>query len=229
MFNNDLHRRQQGKGSTGSDYDLTVSEHRFNRNIHFKTKNVAFFAENLFTILPQLEMSLGARLERGGSNMSGVISYLTPEKVPNSIQYHFPLFGASIKYQVNNTTALYCSGSQAYRPVIFADLIPATVLERSDPDLKNALGYNVDIGIKGKTFSRLTYDVNYFIVQYNNRIGNQVLTDDTGQQYALKTNIGNSVTHGAEILIDVKMAETDDYFISLFMSTSILRGIIRKV
>lgn len=224
LFNNDLHRRQQGKGSTGSDYDLTVSEHRFNRNIHFKTKNVAFFAENLFTILPQLEMSLGARLERGESNMSGVISYLTPEKVPNSIQYHFPLFGASIKYQVNNTTALYCSGSQAYRPVIFADLIPATVLERSDPDLKNAFGYNVEIGIKGKTFSRLTYDVNYFIVQYNNRIGNQVLTDDTGKQYALKTNIGNSVTHGAEILIDVKMAETDDYFISLFTSTSYFKG-----
>ena len=31
-------------------------------------------------------------------------------------------------------------------------------------------------------------------------------------------------THGAEILIDVKMAETDDYFISLFTSTSYFKG-----
>lgn len=47
-MNNDLHRRQLGKGTTGIDYDLTLLEPEFGRDIHFKTNNVAFFAENSF-------------------------------------------------------------------------------------------------------------------------------------------------------------------------------------
>ena len=45
-INNDLHRRQLGKGSTGTDFNLDISTDGWGRDLHFKTQNVAFFAEN---------------------------------------------------------------------------------------------------------------------------------------------------------------------------------------
>lgn len=41
-MNNDLHRRQQGKGTTGSDYDLSITGN-WGRDLHFKTQNLAIF------------------------------------------------------------------------------------------------------------------------------------------------------------------------------------------
>ena len=40
-MNNDLHRTQLGKGTTGSDYDLSLVEPGWGRDVHLKTKNVA--------------------------------------------------------------------------------------------------------------------------------------------------------------------------------------------
>ena len=41
--------------------------------------------------------------------------------------------------------------SQAYRPVILKDIVPASVLERADKNLKDANGYNAEIGLSGRT------------------------------------------------------------------------------
>lgn len=58
LMNNDLHRRQQGKGTTGSDYDLTLITPGWGRDLHFKTHNIAFFAENNFMKgYPQTQVS----------------------------------------------------------------------------------------------------------------------------------------------------------------------------
>ena len=62
-MNNDLHRRQLGKGTTGTDYDLTLVEPGFVRDVHLKTTNIALFAENAFRITPKLTISPGIRLE----------------------------------------------------------------------------------------------------------------------------------------------------------------------
>ncbi|MBK9212608.1 MAG: TonB-dependent receptor [Saprospiraceae bacterium] len=195
-INNDLHRRQQGKGTTGTDYDLTITNDQFGRDLHMKTKNIAFFAENLFRITKKLELSLGFRFESGLSAVDGVISYLPNEKVPQDISHKFPLFGISGQYRLNHSNKLYASWSQAYRPVIFADLIPATPLDQTDSDLKDAFGHNFDLGIKGELFNRFTYDLTFFQIIYKNRIGSLVLTDDNGQSYVWKTNFGDSKTMG---------------------------------
>lgn len=61
-LNNDLHRRQLGKGTTGSDYDLTLVIPGWGRDMHFKTGNVAFFAENRWSLLPKLSIHTGFRV-----------------------------------------------------------------------------------------------------------------------------------------------------------------------
>jgi Fe(3+) dicitrate transport protein len=54
IMSNDMRRRQQGKGTTGSDYDLSLTQPGFGRDLHFKTGNLAFFVENTFTITDRL-------------------------------------------------------------------------------------------------------------------------------------------------------------------------------
>jgi len=64
--------------------------------------------------------------------MSGIIRYLTPEVIPNQIKHQFPLFGTSFQYLITPVHKVYGGFSQAFRPVIFADIIPPTPLDRID-------------------------------------------------------------------------------------------------
>ncbi len=92
-MNNDLHRQQLGKGTTGSDYDLSLTEPGFGRDIHFKTGNIALFAENAVQINSRWTVSPGIRFEDGTSKMSGIIRYYSPNELPNSIRHNFLLAG----------------------------------------------------------------------------------------------------------------------------------------
>lgn len=220
FVNNDLHRRQQGKGTTGTDYSLEISEANFGRDIHYKTDNVALFAENLFQLTPRLQLSAGFRVESGTSKMRGIISYLPDEIVPQDIDHRFPLFGISGQYRLKSNHLIYGGWSQAYRPVIFADIIPATVLDRSDPDLKDAYGHNAELGIKGHLGTGLKYDLSLFRIYYKNRIGTHVLSDGAGETYFLKTNIGDSRTHGVEAFAELNLVEQPTHRLSVFTASS---------
>lgn len=217
--NNHLHRRQQGQGTRGTDYDLSVSQ-AFGRDIHFKTQNIAIFVENMLKLSPKIELSLGARGENGLSQMTGKISYLPDERIPQQILHRYLLLGANGQYQFHKTHKLYAGFSQAYRPVVLADIIPASILEQNDPNLKDAFGYNLEAGFKGNFKNWLVYDVNFFQILYKNRIGSVALTDAAGAIYFWKTNIGDSRTNGIEAYAEAKIVEKSTHKISIFSATS---------
>lgn len=123
---NDMHRRQQGKGSTGTDFDLSLASAGFGRDLHHRTRNVSLFAENVFNLSPKLSLSPGIRIETGESNMSGKISYIPDEQVPLKQIHDFVLFGISGKYSLDERHTLSGGWSQAYRPIVMADIIPPT-------------------------------------------------------------------------------------------------------
>lgn len=58
------------------------------------------------------------------------------------------------------------------------------------------------------------------MLQYDNRIGSLILTDDLGNSYIYKTNIGNSLTKGIEWLSDFRMWESENGRISFFSATT---------
>ncbi|MBN8717999.1 Fe(3+) dicitrate transport protein [Hydrobacter penzbergensis] len=223
-MNNDLHRRQLGKGTTGTDYDLTLVEPGFGRDIHFKTTNVAMFAENSFQLSSRWVVSPGIRFESGVSKMSGIIKYYTVNELPTTINHHFALFGISSQYILDKENMLYGGFSQAYRPVIFKDIVPASTYEQVDKALKDAAGYNLDAGVRGKIFQRLQYDISVFRLLYNNRMGTLVLQDNSGQSYTYKTNIGNSRTNGVELFLQYKLPVTSHLYAGIFTSTSYMNG-----
>ncbi len=227
-MNNDLHRRQLGVGTTGSDYDLSITDAGFGRDLHFKTGNVALFAENAIQVSQRFTVSPGIRWEKGDSKMSGTITYYTVNPLPTTIRHDFVLAGISTQYQLTKEQTLYAGFSQAYRPVIFKDIIPASVYEQVDKQLEDARGYNAEIGIRGKLFGNLQYDINYFRILYKNRLGSLVLQDDNGQPYTYRTNIGDSRTNGVEAFIQYKFPVTGKLFAGIFSSTAYMDAVYVK-
>lgn len=216
-MNNDLHRQQQGKGTAGSDYDLSITGD-WGRDLHFKTQNVAFFAEHKLDVTPKWSVSPGIRVELGQSDMSGRISYLDAQEVPNTIEHKFPMLGINTEYRFNEAQNMYAGFSQAYRPVIFKDIIPASLLERSDKDLKDAYGYNLEAGYRGRS-GGWRWDLSVFWLQYNNRLGN-LSFEEAGTFYILKTNIGNSNTKGVEAFGEYSFDIGHSVHCNIFSSTA---------
>jgi Fe(3+) dicitrate transport protein len=223
-MNNDLHRRQLGKGTSGNDYDLSLVTPGFIRDIHFKTGNVALFAENAFHIGKRLFVSPGIRWENGSSKMDGKIGYYTVNELPTTIHHNFALFGISTQYALNKENTFYGGISQAYRPVIFKDIVPASTYEKIDKALKDASGYNAEAGIRGKVLGYLQYDVSFFSLLYKNRMGTLVFQDGAGNSYTYKTNIGDSRTNGIEVFLQYKFPVTTNLYAGLFSSTSYMKA-----
>ena len=222
-FDNDMHRRQQGKGTTGTDYDLTLTGD-FGRDMYYRSNSIAFSVENMIYLTSKFTVSPGFRYEYGKTDMLGYISYLDPQDIPNEIKHRVPAFGLNLQYKFDDYSRVYAGISQAYRPVLFKDIVPGSTLERANKDLKNAFGYNAEIGVSGRLKEWLKYDLTYFQIQYNNRLGNLVLTDGN-TSYIYKTNIGNSRTNGVEFYTEVTPFKTRTTMISFFTATAWMNAV----
>lgn len=89
------------------------------------------------------------RVEIGESNLSGKINYYPDDKLPNTIKHSFPLFGVNAEYAFNSKNNIYGGWSQAYRPVILKDIIPGSIFEKSNSNLQDAEGSNLELGFRG--------------------------------------------------------------------------------
>lgn len=220
-MNNDLHRQQQGKGTTGSDYDLTLVTPGWGRDLHYKTNNVALFVENRFMLTDKFSVNPGARIEIGATDMTGYTTYYSEKDFPNTIEHKFPLLGISTQYDLTSDMNLYAGWSQAYRPVIFKDIVPGSIYEVTDKNLKDASGYNTEGGFRGK-WSFLKWDLTGFYLQYNNRMGTLAQTDSGGNLIIYKTNIGDTRTLGLEMFLQGDFVIGNKTSLSLFTSTSLM-------
>lgn len=223
-LNNNLHRSQLGKGTVNSDYDLSLVDPQWGRDMHFKTENLAIFIENNFSITPKLSFNLGSRLEVGESKMSGIINYYPENSIPVNIKHEFPLFGGGFNYKLNYLSEFYGGISEAYRPVLFKDIIPASIYEKVNPDIKDANGINLELGYRGKN-NRFSWDISSFLLKYNNRFGTIVQTDSLNNFITYRTNIGNSLTSGVELFFQYSHPLSSKMNLTLFTATAFMNGI----
>ena len=191
-------RQANGKGSTGSEYDISV-EGRFPRDVEFRSRNVAAFAENIFRLTKHWSVIPGIRyewLEGSASGRNGISSggsEIILQEITRSRS--FVLAGIGTEYQLTPSTRFYANFSQAYRPIQFADLQAPPTTDVVDPYLKDAKGYNIDLGYKGKVNDYLQFDLSGFYLQYDNRVGTII---PSGAGYRLITNVGASTSKGFE-------------------------------
>ncbi|MEO5995957.1 MAG: TonB-dependent receptor [Chitinophagaceae bacterium] len=142
---------------------------------------------------------------------------------PLYIEDHFPLFGGSLSYKPKEKLEVYGGWSQAYHPMVFKDLIPTSVYEVDDPNIKDAEGYNAEAGFKG-SWKFLKWDVTAYILQLNNRFGTLAQTDNTGNLILYRTNIGNSTTRGMEIFVQGDWMLSNITGLSVFTSTAFMHA-----
>ena len=218
LMRNDMHRQQLGKGTTGSNYDLTLTA-PFGRDLWYYTRNGAIFAEGQFRLTSRLTVSPGIRVENGLTKMRGVISYYDPGNLPNDISHRFALLGVNGQYQLNKSVRLYGGWSQAYRPVLFKDIVPTSTYERIDKNLRDASGHNAEFGVEGR-WAGWHVNLSGFDVLYRNRMGTLLQTDENGQAYTFRTTIGDSRTRGIELLIEGQLAKVGRLVVSGFTSTA---------
>lgn len=226
-FNNVLWRRQLGKGTTFTDFDLSVEPNSFKRDLKFHSQSLALSVENAINISPGFTISPGFRYEIGNTASYGSISYLLSDSIPRTIHHNIPALGLSTRYKPNSMGGEFIAGvSQAHRPVIFKDIIPGSALERTARGLKDARGYNAEISYSRTHFliskkqqsassqkqqhQSIQYSLSLYQTQYNNRMGNWVMFDSLNAvNYIQKTNIGNSRTRGFECLLKYELSSTN--------------------
>lgn len=226
-------RRQAGRGDTGSDFNLNLQEADYPRNLEFLTKNASFYVENMFRLTKKWTVTPGIRYEmiqNTGEGQLGRAANGSAIMMPRTeIQRNFVLAGIGTELSLAPEAAIYANISQAYRPVLFADITPPATTDVIDENLRDASGFNADLGVRGSYKNIVTYDVSAFYLQYDNRIGtlNQLRPD--GSRFQLRTNVGGSRTTGVESYIEFApiAAITDRSklgYINLFASLSLINA-----
>ncbi len=200
-------RKADGIGSTGTNYDLTVIGN-YPKDIEFVSKNAAIFIENIFHINDKILLIPGFRIEwlegaasgRNGYAANGTEILLQPISRSRKIF----LAGIGAEYHVSFNTEFYGNITEAYRPIQFANLQAPPTTDVVDPNLKDAKGYNLDFGYRGKIKNYLKFDISAFYLQYNNRIGTVSISGTPS--YRLITNVGNSTSKGLEAFAEFDLA-----------------------
>jgi len=200
-YSGNTRRDQNGVGTTGSDFDLSLLNPQYGRSLTFSTVNYAAFAENIFKIGKRIKLIPGVRFEYIDNSVAGYINTTATGAIPSETRNRQVfLYGIGGEYKVNESSNIYGNYSLAYRPVTFSELTPSATTDIIDPNLKDASGYNADLGYRGSWRNIVTFDVGVFYLHYNNRIGN--LTQNGN---AFRTNIGTSVSKGVESYIETNV------------------------
>lgn len=202
LYTGSTFRQSNGKGTTGSNYDMRVAD-LYPTDIRFDSRNLAAFAENIFRISDQLLLIPGIRyewLEGSASGRNGFTATGAPIQLQNIQRSRsFWLAGIGSEYHITKGTEFYANYAQAYRPIQFANLQAPPSTDVVDPDLSDAKGYNIDLGYRGKVKSYLQFDVSVYYLSYQNRIGT---VTPAGASYRLITNVGNSISKGFEGFVE---------------------------
>ncbi len=197
-------RQGGGPGTTGSDFDLHTSG-PYEYALDFTTANIAPFVEHIFRFSRKLSITPGFRLEHLRSTAKGYITDSIKVMTDNSKSRTFPLFGIGAEYKTGRYAGIYANISQAYRPVDYAQLTPIGVTSKIDPQMKDASGFNADLGYRGTINSFLNFDLGLFYLAYNKRIGTVLRTDANGEEYTYRTNVANSVHKGIESYVELNI------------------------
>lgn len=211
LYKANTNRVQNGKGTTAADANYSI-EGRYDRDLYFTTENIAFFAENQFKVSDKFSVTPGVRYEyikNSGSGRFGIKDGNDVAFANKEISRNQPLFGIGFEYKLQATN-FYANITQAFRPVLFSDFTPPAVTDVIDPNLKDASGFNADLGFRGLVKDYLNFDVGVFYLSYNNRIGGvrQFIDNDPAKgTFLYRTNLGETVNKGIESFVNLNITK----------------------
>jgi Fe(3+) dicitrate transport protein len=218
-------RMQKGIGSTGYHADFNIVNEAFPILLNFKTINLAGYIENAFRIGKKWMVVPGLRIEHIQSESRGRIEISNngqeiKSPIGNNSRYIF-IPGIGIEFHALEQAEFYANFSNAYRPVLFSDLVQNNTTDVIDPNLRDASGFNADFGLRGHIARYFQVDFGPYFLQYNNRISSLSQTDKSGNTYAYRTNAGSTSTMGLESMLEfdvMEIAAVDKWKMPVFLS-----------
>jgi Fe(3+) dicitrate transport protein len=206
-----LTRKAQGRASSAADADFTFLRDTLEGSDYdFPGFNGALFVEDLIALLGgKWRLVPGFRYEHLDTRAEGYYRRtLGVNVLPGIVEEHrrttrdFLLLGLGITRRIGRSAELYANASQNYRGITFTDMRVTRVNQVVDPELRDELGYNIDLGCKGSAFGWLAWDLSGFVLAYNDRIGLVQQVDEVFNIIRYTTNIGASRSMGAEVFVE---------------------------
>ena len=208
----------QGPGSDGTDanFDFYYDDFPAYQNQSeyiYPNLNLAFFGENILYINEKTSITPGFRFEFIDTKSNGSFSKMLFDGANNLISdttiisqdtntRNFIIFGVGVSHRKTNEIELYANFSQNYRSVTFADISIVNPAFTINPDITDEKGFTGNLGIKGILSEKLSYDINYFYLSYQDRIGFIQKIQQDGNVKSERGNVGNARIFGFESLLE---------------------------
>ena len=235
---------EQGPGSSSKIADFSFYKNEFpNYNnqsrYNYPNLNYAIFSENIFYITDNISLTPGFRFEYIKTesdgyykkiNLDGAGNVILNQTINNSEirKRNFFLFGIGASYKPNKYLELYSNISENYRSVTFADISISNPAYSINPEISDENGFTFDVGLRGKYLRKLTYDIGFFSLFYNDRIGFVQKAYNDGRVKSEKGNVGNALIYGFESIIDFDLNDVflknNDYSFNYFINSSLINS-----
>ncbi|MEQ8625391.1 MAG: TonB-dependent receptor [Vicingaceae bacterium] len=236
--------RNQGNGSSNADADFNyeMPKQPEDSRYEFPSQNLALFTENVFYISPKLSITPGLRFEYISTNADGYyfdrFIASNGDTLKNNQIFEernndrsFILAGIGVSYKPAEQFELYANFSENYRSINFNDMRIDNPNYEVDPNLKDETGFSADLGIRGNKNNWFNYDISLFLLSYDNRIGNSLVSVTNPNQVTrvvrLRTNISDSRSIGLESFVEINLLplfgfHISDYNFSIFSNFSLM-------
>lgn len=208
----------------------------------FPSQNLAIFTENVFFINQKWSVIPGARFEYINTAAQGDYLYQVKHPLTDEIliseelqdddrrERSFFLLGVGTNYRLlGDTLEIYGNFSQNYRAINFNDIKIVNPNFKVDENIRDEKGYNFDFGIRGQINDIFTYDISFFFLKYNDRIGEIIQIDSTNwTTYRYRTNVSDARNLGVEAFFEIDWwklwQKESDFHLKTFVNFSYINA-----
>ena len=233
---------EQGPGSDDSDANFSYAYSEYpnysNQSKYtYPNLNYSVFTENIFYLNDKISLTPGIRFEFIQTESDGFYKKINVDAAGNVIlnesitdqeirKRSFVLFGVGASYKPFNAIEVYFNASENYRSVTFADISIFNPAYSISPNISDESGSTIDLGVRGNVSQLISYDVNVFNLNYNNRIGFVQKADAFGRVKSERGNVGDAAIYGIESLVDVDLRRvflmSESFSLNAFVNTSFI-------
>ena len=232
----------QGPGSKNSDADFNFYLDKYpnytnQSNYIYPNKNFAFYGENIFYLNDKISFTPGFRFENIITKSKGSYKQINLDGAGNVIYNNtvfenrdnrrsFLLLGLGTSFKLKNNTELYTNISENYRSVTFADISIINPAYSINPDISDESGFTYDLGLRGNLKQKVSFDLTFFNMFYNNRIGFSQKEFKDGSVKSERGNIGDAIIYGVESNFDFDLnnliINSDNTSLNYFINTAFI-------
>ena len=208
----------QGPGSKNSDADFNFYLDKYpnytnQSNYIYPNKNFAFYGENVFYLNDKISFTPGFRFENIITKSKGSYKQINLDGAGNVIYNNtvfenrdnrrsFILLGLGTSFKLKNNAEFYTNISENYRSVTFADISIINPAFSINPNISDESGFTYDLGLRGNLKQKMSFDLTFFNMFYNNRIGFAQKEFKDGSVKSERGNIGDAIIYGVESNFD---------------------------